>query len=346
MLTMTFLLSLQISKSLFVPTENTAARLNHMSILPAQVLPMFNDTSADVVIRTTDNVHLRTHKLILKMTIPVFETMFTLPQLPPSPASACTESPAPESPHIIDVSERSPAMQRFLQFCYPINDPNLDSLEEIQEMLEVITKYDTEEIKGRVRTLLVDPKFLRNSPLRVFSIAYRYKLEYEVRAAAKWLLQEPLSTIYVLELESIPASAYHRYQDYYLRCRTAAAQSFSSSNLTWVPSEEPGGLEFLSSPSPIWFACRQCAAAPKFNASNGREVQPTKWWSEYMETISSALADIPSFSTKAIVTATDKALETATECAGCRGKVIPQLRAFNSLVSVQIEKVISAVSIK
>jgi len=91
-----------------------------------------------------------------------------------------------------------------LGFCY---DPELADLNDVEDMLEVMSKYDVqEEVKRRVRK----PSragCLKNEPLRVFAIAQRYHLEYETRLAA---LRKPQFRVevYCAELERISAGPY------------------------------------------------------------------------------------------------------------------------------------------
>ncbi|KZP19371.1 hypothetical protein FIBSPDRAFT_743989 [Athelia psychrophila] len=310
---------------------------------------MFNDSNADLIIRTSDNVCFRVHRLILSLSVPVFATMFTLPQISnpldqPDPTDPITVT-ALVAPSIVDVSEGSRTMQLFLQLCYPATDPNIKTLAELQGMLEVATKYETDGIKNRIAKLL--EKFLKQSSavhnsIDVYAIAHRYRLERDVRLAAKQFLQRPLSAIsWYQQLDCIPASAYYRLQDYYLRCRTAASKRFLTGHLSWATASETKGAH--GSPF-VWFNCRKCAGSPAIKISNNEEVQPTEWWSDYMQSVSVTLSDVPCFSTEAMTSAKDRALEAAVECSKCRAKVIPQMTAFQSLISAEIESAIESVS--
>ncbi|KAF7985182.1 hypothetical protein HWV62_7780 [Athelia sp. TMB] len=104
--------------------------------------------------------------------------MSTLPQ---GPAASTTVASASTSfvPPVVDVSEASETVQQFLQLCYPtIANPNVDSLECVQALLEMATKYDTDAIKERVAKFL--EMFISHHALRVYAIAHRYQLEEQV----------------------------------------------------------------------------------------------------------------------------------------------------------------------
>lgn len=295
-----------------------------------------------------DKVDFNVHKVVLSLAAPIFDIMFTLPQ---SSDKHEKSSNLVNTPSIIEISEGSQTMERFLEFCYPTADPVLNTLDDIREMLEVMRKYETDQIRDRVRKLLVDPKFLARSPLRVFAIAHRYKLADEARIAAKHMLQLPLFGDYVPELEFMTAGAYHRFEQYYLKCQTTAARSFSKQALGWLPT----GLRFTNifgtthaigtAGKFIWFACRRCAVTDSQIRVSGGVVQPTQWWMDYMQGIALALAEIPSHSTKLMSKQMDLALEKAVACEGCRERVIPEMREFNSMVAAEIDRVISTVRV-
>ncbi|KZP19376.1 hypothetical protein FIBSPDRAFT_828265 [Athelia psychrophila] len=283
---------------------------------PVEVLQMFNDSNADLIIRTADDVSFRVHRVILSLSVPVFAAMFTLPQAPVDPDdSTPVDTASSVSPSIVDVSEGSATMQQFLQFCYPAADPDIGSLQGIQAILEVATKYDSDEIKRRAAKRL--DTFLASSTLRVYAIAYRYKLEREVRLAAKRFLQNRISVTYVAELDFIPASAYHQLQEYHMRCQSVASQKFQTSGFSWIPiSSSQGTITRF-----IWFTCRKCAGSPEVKIAANQEVAPTKWWSDYMESVSEILSGVPYHSAKALTAAKDRALEAAVQCSACQVKV-------------------------
>ena len=235
--------------------------------------------------------------------------MFTLP-----PATADVTEAA-DTTSIVDVSEDSETLQQLLQFCYPTPDPEIRSLQGVQAVLEAVNKYEIDSIKERIAKGL--EAFIDDSALRVYAIAHRYKLERQVRLAAKQLLQQPLSATYVAELEFIPASALHQFQDYHLRCQQAASRRFSKDGLLWMRPTRTSSL-FLLGNSYIWFACRQCPGGTDVKVKDERDVQPRKWWSDYMEAVSSALSEVPYYSSNAVTSAKDRALETAVTCSTCR----------------------------
>ncbi|KAF7975459.1 hypothetical protein HWV62_9477 [Athelia sp. TMB] len=125
-----------------------------------EVLPIFKEASADLIIRSSDNVSFRAHKIILSLSSLTFATMFTLPAAPTGDTS------------IVDVSEGGETLQHLLQFCYPAPDPEIQSLQGVQAVLEAANKYEIDAIKGRVAKRLAP--FIKDNALSVYAISHRY----------------------------------------------------------------------------------------------------------------------------------------------------------------------------
>ncbi|KAF7985186.1 hypothetical protein HWV62_7788 [Athelia sp. TMB] len=296
------------------------------------VLPIFKETSADLIIKSSDNMSFRVHKIILSLSSPTFATMFTLPA-PPS-----------DDTPIVDVSEGSETLQHLLQFCYPAPDPEIKSPQGVQAVLEAATKYEMDAIKERVAKRL-EP-FIKDNALSVYTIAYRYKLDGQVRLAAKQLLHEALSAKYVAELEFIPASALYQFQDYHYRCRSAVFQRFSKDGLSWVKSTRSSASSLtLLWQSYIWFTCPQCPKGSPVKMKEKQELKTTKWWSDYMVAVSSALYQVPHYSNNAVTSAKNRALETAVNCSACRqAEVITQMSEFQADLAAEVQAAVDSTS--
>ncbi|KAJ7340773.1 hypothetical protein DFH08DRAFT_938587 [Mycena albidolilacea] len=89
-------------------------------------------TGADTILRSRDGADFYVYRAILALVSPVFETMLTLPQ-PPS------NSEVP----IIDMQEDAIPLDRALRFFYPATQPLVATLDELQEIIEIlISKFD------------------------------------------------------------------------------------------------------------------------------------------------------------------------------------------------------------
>ena len=78
----------------------------------------FDIRTADIIIRTSDNVDFYVYKAILAIASPFFDDMFSLAQTAATPTDNVTQDP-------VVVSEDSDTMDCLLRLCYPTDDPTL-----------------------------------------------------------------------------------------------------------------------------------------------------------------------------------------------------------------------------
>lgn len=173
--------------------------------------------ATDIVLESSDGVKFCAHKCILGSASSFFEHMFSLPQ-------PLSDAPPEKDGPVIPVSESSPTLSALLQFIYPEPDPIVESLDELVNLLATATKYDFMGVIASLRKELVSPRFMGDSPLRVYAIASRFELEPEAKIASRHtltcvILDCPLSE----ELKYITAHAYHRLLVLH-RTRAEAAQ--------------------------------------------------------------------------------------------------------------------------
>jgi hypothetical protein len=134
----------------------------------------FDAPDADTILRSSDGEELRVHRLILSLSSPVFQGMFSLPRH--------TES-SPELP-IIDVPESSDILQPFLQHLYPRSPPRITDISMWAALYAIADKYGAEVVTDLLRDMLV-PRFLETSPLRVYALASCWGFEEEAKIASR-----------------------------------------------------------------------------------------------------------------------------------------------------------------
>ncbi|KAJ6474969.1 hypothetical protein C8R45DRAFT_1103094 [Mycena sanguinolenta] len=116
----------------------------------------------DVILRASDGVDFYVHRAILSIVSPFFQTMFTLPQ---------AEEPSGQLYPVIDVSETSVVLNRILRFFCPGTQLTVHSLEELQEVMEIlISKYDMLCLVPSIQKHL-EP-YVSSQPLAVYAFAY------------------------------------------------------------------------------------------------------------------------------------------------------------------------------
>ncbi|KAI8996536.1 hypothetical protein BD414DRAFT_478322 [Trametes punicea] len=154
----------------------------------------FNQPSADIVLRTADDVEFRVHSQILTQASPVFSTMFSLPQPQGSEAASnstptgsdSAQSGASATPPVpvpvVDVSEDSATLDLLLRILYPISKPAMEDAATLVPVLQAAQKYEMEWpvqiMSERLRAIMPD------APLQVWAAACRAGLEDVAREAS------------------------------------------------------------------------------------------------------------------------------------------------------------------
>ncbi|PSR70425.1 hypothetical protein PHLCEN_2v13676 [Hermanssonia centrifuga] len=182
-----------------------------MSAHPIAPAP-FDIVAADVILRTSDNVDFYVYSVVLLLASLFFEAMF----------SSQAQRP------VIHVPEDSRTLEDLLRFCYPVEDPVINDLLQVDLVLEAALKYDIAvAFKPLVKTL---PGFVPTHSPQVYAIACRLGLEEVAKlAAVEWgkstfdeyspdFSGTMAGASYVPEMARIPAGTYYRLL-FYLRTR-------------------------------------------------------------------------------------------------------------------------------
>ena len=108
--------------------------------------PLFSSPDGDVILRSTEGTLYRLHSYILRTSAGLFETMFSLPQPKNQPKICCTSHNHhyPTSPDILDVYEADSTMEQILKLIYGIPTPPRMSFDEIETILALAEKWDTQ----------------------------------------------------------------------------------------------------------------------------------------------------------------------------------------------------------
>ncbi|RXW25444.1 hypothetical protein EST38_g380 [Candolleomyces aberdarensis] len=219
----------------------------------------FDSPDADVVLLSSEPqspAHFRVHRSILTIASPFFQDMFSLPQAPSTSTDESQKIP------IIPVSETRDVLEPLLRFVYPVPDPIITTLDDLNQVLAAAIKYEFEVVVSTLRTFLLSPAFLQASPVKVYSIACQHDLVEEAKIASRHTLSTDLldlEGVAVEELKRMAAYDYHKLLVLHKK-RSEAALEFISK----VDSCEDGAVK-----------CMQCNGSV-FTA-NG----PPKWWIEW-----------------------------------------------------------------
>ncbi|KAF9813663.1 hypothetical protein IEO21_05434 [Rhodonia placenta] len=163
---------------------------------PVVASAIFNHPSADIIIRSSDNVDLRLSRTILTIASSVLAEMLS------QPSFALTTTSLPESGRILHM---------LFQVAYPMEDPRVSDLDEAIALHDTAEKYKMSFAMDFARRAFL--QCTHANPLRAYFIAMQRKWTPEARQAASqalFLQSDP----WVPEMETSPASVYHQFLDY------------------------------------------------------------------------------------------------------------------------------------
>ena len=317
--------------SLVVPLDTADVPTPAPAPAPTDAQAPFNKPSADLVLRSSDNVIFRVRKAILAEASPVFEDMFTLP---------VRQDPSPNDPTlVVHMAEDSRVLDGLLRLCYPISETQIRTLDEAIILLEPAKKYCMDSTLAYLGERLM--VFVEAQPVRVYALAIRYQLSEEVvRAAAKAFLKISFSSSEaksLKDLDHISASAYARLLDYRDRCSAAAMRSVD--DYSWIAAGRWCWLECPTSE-------QQCAVSSQCVVIAGATVRPRLWWTNLMAFCRATLQQHPCASILNTNRAgTALALVQAGKCYSlCGMNAARDVQRFMDLLIKRIDKAVSAVS--
>ncbi|THH14647.1 hypothetical protein EW146_g5717 [Bondarzewia mesenterica] len=150
----------------------------------------FDDADADVILRSSDHTDFRVYKAILAKASPFFRDMFSLPQ---------SEAESPDSERdgvpVIPVEEETTTLAALLHLCYPVqySFKKIYNLSTLGSTIRAARKYDMERAYDIANAFFVYPSLFKSHPAQAFGVAWRCRLETQVRAAARECLHGKMS---------------------------------------------------------------------------------------------------------------------------------------------------------
>ncbi|KAJ7910409.1 hypothetical protein B0H13DRAFT_608208 [Mycena leptocephala] len=287
--------------------------------------PFANTPGADAILRSRDGADFYVHRAMLSLVSPFFETTFTLPQPESTPAVP-----------IIDIQEDAPAIDRALRFFYPGAQPNVATLEELHEVIEIlVSKYDMEHVVPMAKQHL--EKYFVSQPLGVYAVAFAHRWEDVARVAAKECLKLSLrvmDTEAAAEIKHLTSIAYHNLLHYHFQCGEAAKRT--TQDLLWI--QNPALY--------CWFTCGNCAYQPPVLLSDGSRPSPRSWFMTFFKAMGDRLATRPMMNLRQDPLFFD-AIRSAVLCAGnCRTQALDCLSSFITVWEAKIADEIAKVEWK
>lgn len=144
---------------------------------PIPLSTVFCAEDADIAIRAANTLDLHAHKFLLSLVSPVFKDMFTLPQPPAGKPGTL--------PHA-DVQDPPRAWENILQTIYPtLPTPTIDTLDDLESLLSAARTYEMRSVIKTHKKAFENLKFIREDPLRLYSIACACGMEDQANHVAR-----------------------------------------------------------------------------------------------------------------------------------------------------------------
>lgn len=304
--------------------------------------PPFNKRSADVILRSSDHVDFRVRQSILAEASPIFESMFSLPQIPENrKRKERDEAEYRDGIQVVGTSEGSRVLDALLRFCYPVEDPLLPTLKVTCEVLEAARKYDMAYVVAQTKKQFLSRA--AQQPLQAYIVAVTRGWVEEMREAARCTLRREMRwDSYIPEMELISAGAWFRLRAYHSACSEAVSRLVD----TTQPNEEGAVLDWLTTTQWPWFNC-VCAdgAAQKPYGAARIPCRSAAWFEDYMKDMKQRLRERPHRTTVVESDAGEEQLDNAP-CKTCLTQKASRkayLKEFEGLLIQEIDKVISKV---
>ncbi|KAI0278253.1 hypothetical protein BC826DRAFT_664232, partial [Russula brevipes] len=197
----------------------------------------FDDTRADLILRSSDGVHFHVFKIILSLASPIFADMFSIP----SPESQDSH----DEVQVVTVSEHSGVLDLALRHLYPIPIPDAVPLPEVSTLAEYAHKYQVDVLEKIVARYLTGG--VEHDPVGVYAIAVTYGYKRIGAQAAKSCLNIPFSQLLFPHLQFATAEPHAELLSYHVACGDAASNVASQRG--WFSSfgGQTGNLMSLTS---------------------------------------------------------------------------------------------------
>ncbi|KAI0675746.1 hypothetical protein C8Q78DRAFT_346446 [Trametes maxima] len=304
---------------------------------PSPACVPFNNSNADLILCTSDEVAFHVWRCILAEASPVFSDMFSLADrssIDPlrAPPDGDAAPPAPTTPSL-NIPESSTTLDTLLRLCYPTPRPPHMSLDSIKPVLHAAHKYQMDSVLDILKLRLGE--LTEDAPLRVYALAIQYDLADTARLAARKFLVRPWNPEdNVPELYDINAGAYQHLLAYRKRCSATLAEI--TTGLGWLPDD---GWTFMQ--------CSGCC--PRLGLDDGSvpmcrlrgsdvDKKPAVWFWRYHDSMGRLLRGRPCAEALADPHLMNQALKRAARCGTCREVAYEQMVRFQHKLSQEVTR--------
>ncbi|KAH9074710.1 hypothetical protein EDB83DRAFT_2352864 [Lactarius deliciosus] len=307
--------------------------------------PPFDDTDADTILRSSDQVDFYVYRIILSKSSPFFKSMFSLPQ----PDTSAPEKPDPNP--VINLTENSRTIAILLAFIYPVVSVATESTEPISldDMMDAFvaaTKYDMVAVSQRLNQRFAVSKFVQDSPVETFCVAYSHELGVAARVAAKESLKHRMSLDTIGDkLQYTNGPGLHQLWKFHRACSATAAEALSGRHLTWITSSDSSWWDLADT------GCLRSSGCRKYRYAVGPSGDSNVWrttaaWHDYITRAHNVLLEYPCKEAVADYSVLKPSYkENESTCSICRCALI-SLPEFVRFLGEEVERRVSKVDLE
>lgn len=281
--------------------------------------PPFNDAGedADLILRTSNNVHFYVNKTILAVASPVFKDMISIPNQ--SAQGLVDHRPC------VFLQDDSIELYQLLSWCDPRGIPSI-KLEAMQVVLRLADKYGMETVTRRIENVLESSdELVKADCLRAYALSSQYHFPHVIQTSARYSLTIPQQFFLLPELDSVSGGTVQRLHAFHFACGKAAVTYIRTGG--WITEQYINAF---------------CVALGHSCPPEGRPIQfgtkhleLKKWFATYIKKIESLLLECPSAAIVLDPSTYRETLISMASCGGCRHHV----RTFLSFVTEIAEEV-------
>ena len=312
---------------------------------PTAFGPPFDDTDADIILRSSDQVDFHVYKVILSKASPVFKVMFSDTTL--------------NSRTIVDLPESSKTLAALLTSIYPII-PELEtdeerSLNDHLAAISAVKKYDMALASFHLLQDFEDSAYVKDSPVEAFCVAYALELREAAQIAAKASLKHRLSLDDIgNELRHTNGPALFQLWQFHRACSAVAVAAIPEDrNLTWISQDVlRSWWELVEPHRQMHCRCNKNSflLGPRSHVqlwSDSGVVRDTTWeahtsWNDYIKRARNALKNHPCSEAVTHHDVLKPSYQIEPKCNECQRRICG-LSEFSRYLGEEVEKRVSEV---
>ena len=143
---------------------------------------------ATIIVRSSDQVNFRVHKLVLAMSSPFFKDLLSLPQPP--------DAEIVDGLPVVALPEDAGLLNCLISLLYPITPVIPDSYQKAFALLAVCQKYEMDSVQSVIRAMIkagTMPAPVKADGFSAYAIASGLGLVLEANEAAHLTLGQPMT---------------------------------------------------------------------------------------------------------------------------------------------------------